>query len=175
MFHSILLSKKCFPDSPPASYPPVMNLHLSRAKSKDPSKNTRENIQAWWPWASPSSQVQCLTLQDRTANAWAKHSRSHFGKHIGGFLGRSRDHRMQEGKSGLTLLILHSPHHEVHAGSICLAAQFEGLISLWTLSVSCRIFWSSPWLMLNCSNTKSWISFTKEVGRSVGKKVWGGG
>lgn len=32
---------------------------------------------------------------------------------------------MQGGGSGLTLLILHSPHHEVHAGSICLAAQFE--------------------------------------------------
>lgn len=26
----------------------------------------------------------------------------------------------------LTLLILHSPHHEVHAGGVGLAAQFEG-------------------------------------------------
>lgn len=26
----------------------------------------------------------------------------------------------------LTLLVLHSPHHEVHTGSICLAAQLEG-------------------------------------------------
>lgn len=26
----------------------------------------------------------------------------------------------------LTLLILHSPHHEVYTGGICLAAQLEG-------------------------------------------------
>ena len=32
---------------------------------------------------------------------------------------------MQGGSLGLTLLILHSPHHEFHTGSVCLAAQFE--------------------------------------------------
>lgn len=120
------------------------------------------------------SQVHCLTLQDRTANAWAKSSRSYSGKTqkgpwVGPELPGCREVVWDSPCSSFTA-------HTMRSTQAAFAWQrsLSGLMSLWILSASCRILWSSPWLMLNCSNTKSWVSFTKEVGRSVGKKVWDG-
>lgn len=58
--------------------------------------------------------------------------------------------------------------HTMRSTQAALAWQrsFRGLSSLCSRSTSWRIFWSSDWLLLNCSNTKSWISFTNELERS---------
>lgn len=174
---SVLLCKNVSQTPPPAgatSHPPAMNFHLSRANSEAPSKNGRKDAQAQWPEASPPSQVHCLHCRMELQTPGSRFQKLLWETHrdvpwVGlGFTGR-REVAWNSPCSSFTA-------HTMRSTQAAFAWQrsLSGLISLWILSASWRIFWSSPWLMLNCSNTKSWISFTKEVGKSVGKTVWDG-
>lgn len=108
----------------------------------------------------------------------AKNSTSHFGKllrrenpgHAWSSQSKESSLFSQAGSSGSPCSSFTA--HTIRSTQAAFAWQrsLRGLSSLWIRSASCRIFWSSPWLVLNCSSTKSWISFTKEVGRSVGKR-----